>query len=366
MILFLIYLLVYSIYLVVFLWGGWKRLLTKIASNTNDESIGLENITVIIPFRNEEKRIIPLLNSIGETKHLPIEVIFVDDHSTDKSPRLIEQITNESIKLISLPNSIKGKKRAIEQGVLAANTEHILTLDADIQISQVYFLNIGKLKQADLHVLPVAHTSSNLLHRFIQQDVLLANFLNVAIAGWKRPIFCSGANLLFRKSEYLEATNNSPYFEIDSGDDVFLLREFQLNNKQIEFQTDSSLEVQTELPQSIPDFFHQRMRWLGKAFKVGDSLANTLAQLQFFFAFANIIFLLGCILGLPLTHAVSLVLLKTLLELVFSFSFYKNNGQLGLWILVPIYLLILPILNGIMLLAFLGYKPRWKDRLVVQ
>jgi hypothetical protein len=70
--------------------------------------------------------------------------------------------------------------------------------------------------------------------------------------------------------------------------------------------------------------------------------------------------------GLPLTHAVSLVLLKTLVELVFSFSFYKNNGQLGLWIFVPIYLLILPILNGIMLLAFLGYKPKWKDRLVVQ
>lgn len=366
MIVLVIYLLVYSLYLMVFLRGGRNRLLKKNGNPKRGNSIGLENITVVIPFRNEEKRIAPLLNLIRESDSLPFELIFVDDHSVDQSDYMIQQLLTDSIKCIALPPTEKGKKRAIYEGVMAAKTEYILTLDADIQWSNEYFLNLGQLKEADLHVLPVTHTSSLFLNRFLQQDVFFATILNLSITGWCRPIFCSGANLLFKKEAYLEAVSESSYFEIDSGDDVFLLREFQKNKKQIEVQTDSSLEVETTLPQSFSEFFNQRMRWLGKAFKVGDTLANALAQIQFIFAFTNLFFLAGCWFFLPINSALFLTGVKTVFELLFSFDFYKIRKSFGLWILVPVYLLLLPILNGVMLMAFLGYKPRWKGRLIVQ
>jgi glycosyltransferase involved in cell wall biosynthesis len=349
----------------VFLWGGWIRLQRKKSLVNQEKSIGIENITVVIPFRNEEKRILPLLESIKKSEFLPQEIIFVDDHSEDQNHTLIEQIRNRSIKLISLENEI-GKKRAIERGVKEAKTDFILTLDADVHFTPSYFINLGNLTYLDLHILPVKQNSVSFLNRFVQQDVLFADLLNKSIAGWIRPIFCSGANLLFNKEAYLEVINGTSFFEIDSGDDVFLLREFQRKNKKINVQTDSNLEVQTELPKTFEESIHQRMRWLGKSFKVRDRLANILAQVQFVFALLNIGFLISSVIFIPLKYTLLLIFLKVLIELLFSFHYYQKSKQLGLWLTVPFYLLILPIINGMMLFAFLGFKPKWKGRLVVQ
>ena len=360
-----VYLLIYTLYLLGFLWGGWVRLRRKNSLVNQENSIGLTNITVIIPFRNEEKRISLLLESIKQSEFLPHEIIFVDDHSEDETQLLLEQVRNESITLISLENEV-GKKRAIEKGVKAAKTDFILTLDADVHFSPDYFTHLGNLKNSDLHILPVRQSSMNFLNRFLQQDVLFADLLNKSIAGWIRPIFCSGANLLVKKESFLEAINQTSYFEFDSGDDVFLLREFQRRNKKIKIHIDSNLEVQTELPITFEESIHQRMRWLGKSFKVGDRLANSLAQMQFAFSLLNIGFLSGCFVFLELKFALILIFLKTVTELLFSFHYYRKSNQLGLWLSVPFYLLILPIINGMMLFAFLGFKPKWKGRLVVQ
>jgi len=211
--LFFVYLLVYSFYLLVFHPGGVIRLKQKKSKFINEKSIGLENITAIIPFRNEEKRINQLLDSINNSLTLPCEIIFVDDHSDDETQLLIEKVQNRSIKLISLENEV-GKKRALEKGIREAKTDFILTLDADVHFSPEYFIKIGNLHNSDLHILPVKYFSIRFLNRFIQQDVLLADLLNKSIAGWIRPIICSGENLLFKKAAYLEAINETSFFEI--------------------------------------------------------------------------------------------------------------------------------------------------------
>jgi cellulose synthase/poly-beta-1,6-N-acetylglucosamine synthase-like glycosyltransferase len=341
------------------------RLKRKKVKITQVNSIGLENITVIIPFRNEEKRISPLLESIRNSPFLPSEIIFVDDNSDDETHTLIKKIENTSIKLISLENEV-GKKRAIEKGVKDSKTDFILTLDADVHFSPDFFTHLAKLTPVDLHILPVKQNSMSFLNRFLQQDILFADLLNKSITGWSRPVFCSGANLLVKKDAYLEAINQTSYFEFDSGDDVSLLREIQRKNKKIEVQLGSSLAVETELPTTLNESIHQRMRWLGKAFKVRDQLANSLAQIQFAFSLLNIGFIIGIFIFLPMKLAFTFIFLKTLLELLFSFDYYRKNNDLGLWLTVPFYLLLLPLINGIMLFAFLGFKPKWKDRLVVQ
>lgn len=359
------YLIIYSCYLLLFLWVGWLRLKRKNKINHPNDRIGLANITVIIPFRNEEKRIAPLVESLRKSKALPFEIIFVDDHSEDETQLLLQQVRNESITLISLENEV-GKKRAIEKGVKAVKTDFFLTLDADVHFLPDYFTHLGNLKNSDLHILPVRQSSMNFLNRFAQQDVLFADFLNKSIAGWIRPIFCSGANLLVKKDAYLEAINQTSYFEIDSGDDVFLMREIQRKKKNIEIHVDSNLAVETELPQTFNESVHQRMRWLGKAFKVRDQLANSLAQIQFAFSLLNIGFIIGIFIFLPIKLAFTFIFLKTLLELLFSFDFYRKSNQLALWLTIPFYLLLLPLINGIMVFAFFGFKPKWKGRSVVQ
>ncbi|MFM7662324.1 MAG: glycosyltransferase [Bacteroidota bacterium] len=362
---FTIYLILYVLFLLVFFWGGASLSFQKKASTSKSDSIKLENITVVIPFRNEERRIAPLLGCIKQSQSLPKEFIFVDDHSDDETLKLIKQVANAKIKMLSMEKT-SGKKRSIEKGINAAETDYVLTLDADVSFSPHFFGNLEKLKPANLHILPVKHHCSNFIRLFFQQDVILASFLNVCISGWKRPILCSGANLLIHRHSYFETVMNPSYFEIDSGDDIFLLRAMQQKNKKIELHTESDFAVQTELPLTWNECIHQRMRWLGKAIKVGDRLANASAQIQFAFSFLNIGFLVGCLLFLPTKYALTLLFLKIFVELLFSFSYYRKNKQLGLWFFLPLYLVILPVVNGIMLFAFFGFQPKWKGRLVVQ
>ena len=91
-----------------------------------------EKISVIVPFRNEESNLLPLLMSLEKQTDNNYEVIFIDDHSSDNGYNiLLQNITKENFKLLKLPPNNIGKKTAISYGIKHSNGEIILTIDAD-------------------------------------------------------------------------------------------------------------------------------------------------------------------------------------------------------------------------------------------
>ena len=94
----------------------------------------MEN-SIIVPAYNEEKRITNFLDDLlkfSESNLKNYEIIFVDDGSTDNTLKVIKnKIKNkEHIKIISYAKN-QGKGEAVRRGVLAANGEKILFIDAD-------------------------------------------------------------------------------------------------------------------------------------------------------------------------------------------------------------------------------------------
>jgi glycosyltransferase involved in cell wall biosynthesis len=362
-----IYVLVYSILLISFLLGGYSHLKRKNFVNSKNEKINLENITVIIPFRNEENRISGLLNSIINSQSQPKSYLFIDDHSTDQTQTLIQNHLGKiPFEIVTIPNNKYGKKRAIEIGVSMVNTQYILTLDADVIFENDYFDNLSLLNECDMSILPVKHCYRYFFNGFLQQDVILANLMNVGITGWKRPILCSGANLLFSKDAYLKFTKKSNYFNTDSGDDVFLMRTFQKENLNIHVHYENKLSVKTSMPERITEYFHQRLRWIGKSKKVDDQLANGLAMAQFILSSLNWVVLILSFIYLPLNQIITFLTLKTTIEWASTFSYYRDQNELNLWVFIPIYILILPIINSMIIVSSIFIKPSWKNRLVVQ
>ena len=93
-------------------------------------------VSVIIPARNEERNIERCVRSVLATRYPSVEVIVVDDHSTDGTGDLVRAIARdergfESIGAPELPTGWFGKQWACATGVNAARGELLLFTDAD-------------------------------------------------------------------------------------------------------------------------------------------------------------------------------------------------------------------------------------------
>ena len=96
-------------------------------------------LSIIIPLLNEEESIRPLYKWILKAldgKVSSLEVIFIDDGSTDGSWEIIQTLAMEhnEVKAISFTKNY-GKSQALNAGFKAAKKKYVATLDCDLQDS---------------------------------------------------------------------------------------------------------------------------------------------------------------------------------------------------------------------------------------
>ena len=146
-------------------------------------------VSVIIPARNEARNIERCVKSVLATAYAPIEVIVVDDRSTDGTAELVEPATGRRLHLIrgtDPPAGWFGKQWAIMQGYLAATGELLLFADADTRHEREL---IGRAvaalqaERADLFTVLPRQEMRTFWERVIQPHVMLALEAGVAPLG---------------------------------------------------------------------------------------------------------------------------------------------------------------------------------------
>ena len=98
----------------------------------------------MIPARNEEKTILKTLNSIKNQNYKNLQVVIVDDNSSDKTKKIVNKFKEGFRNLIllkgkQLPSGWVGKTWALKQAVDQANKkffDYYLFLDSDITFSK--------------------------------------------------------------------------------------------------------------------------------------------------------------------------------------------------------------------------------------
>lgn len=89
------------------------------------------SVSVIIPARNEEANLPRLLRSISASASMTVEVLVVDDHSTDRTAEVAREAGATVVSVEPLPAAWTGKAWACYQGAQQASGALLLFLDAD-------------------------------------------------------------------------------------------------------------------------------------------------------------------------------------------------------------------------------------------
>jgi len=289
-ILFLIFLIL-LIHYVIFLYKiyvGLSKLTNKVS-----EKIPEEFVSIIVPFRNEEKNILKTYTSLTAQNYPQekYEIIFVNDSSDDNSLELLRNLSKrENVGVYSVPDDYSlnaHKKRAIRFGIEKSKGEIIVTTDADCMHSKDWLISLVKFMDAKTGFIsgPVEFNSdSTLFIRMQRLEFAGLVITGAGLIGSDNPIICNAANIAYRKKAFESVGGFTYQMSLSSGDDELLMQKIHLDTDyQIKFALDKKAIVSTEANPTLKDFYHQRKRWASKGLFYGDSFLLIKLVLIFLF-----------------------------------------------------------------------------------
>lgn len=276
--LFLLLLFLYT-RLFFFYTKSWKEI--KIPSEKNNS----DYISVIVACRNEEKNISNLIEDVRSQcfDENRFEMIVVNDHSEDGTLKILNYESEKwnNLRIINLDNKVFGKKNAIKEAAKIAKGEIIICTDADcrvgenwIQTMSDYFTNTDcKFVSASIFY----KEQNSLFSKYQMLEILSLVSTSGAAINRKKATICNGANLAFRKKEYLEIPDDE--FNNFRTDDVSLLHYFKKNfTNSISFSKQKEAIVSTSESPTFLSYLSQKLRWIStsKSLKDRDTILVSL------------------------------------------------------------------------------------------
>ena len=311
-------------------------------------------ISVVIPFRNEANHLPQLISAIQDLSIQPLEIIWVNDHSEDNSYHHLQHLPNHH-KIYSLPADVIGKKNALKYGIEMSKGKYILTWDADIVINANYFKSIQNEPITSLLILPVQMHGRNWKEVFYELDYYFVNALNKGLSSLLQPFIANGANLLFEKEKYFSTASYKYPPTIASGDDMFLLHDFKLQNYDCRISTTSELIAVTAAPKTFNDFLQQRIRWAQKTPQLKDKHLRIVSYL-------GITVILLYLFSLLSDKYLLCIFLKILLDCLFLIPFLIVIQRKNIIPFIPVFSILHPFYILYISLAVKFKKVNWKNR----
>ncbi len=327
----------------------------------------LPTVSIIVAARNEEKNILACLESLNNLEYPEnkLEIIIVDDASTDNTSTLIVEFIKGKNRFRTLrleetdSAKLRGKVRAMAEGIKIANGEIILTTDADCVVSPIWAKTIASYYLEDVGVVN-GFTSQSISNSFSGMqaiDFIYLLFIAAGTINLGKPVSCIGNNMSFRKKAYEEAGGfeNLPFSVTE---DFLLLNSI---NKLGKYKTLYPLNKDSLLiskpVSTLKELFNQKKRWavggietppLGMGLMLWSFLTNLFLFLTPFFFSAVWLYLL--IFKVSIDFFVLLPVHQRL-------GLQKNLKYFLIFeIYYIIYVLVLPFV------VLFNKKVKWKDR----
>jgi cellulose synthase/poly-beta-1,6-N-acetylglucosamine synthase-like glycosyltransferase len=327
--------------------------------------------SVIVSFRNEENNLPVILNDLSLQDYPPekFEVILINDHSDDQSLLVARDFCkhHETFRVVLLPNDKAGKKEALHAGISAARHEIIVTTDADCRAGRQWLSTLASFYEdfspALIIGLVVPPSGEKGFFSYFQNlESISLTGAGAASAIDRRPIYCSGANLCYRKELYYRYSD--PMLQsVISGDDTFLLLQMKKQfRSDIRILKSKHALIRTKSETNPAGFIRQRSRWISKSIHYRDRDILLSALVVFFANLMTAISVLFLFFGFPPWVFPVLLAMKFLPDGIFLWHLSRYFGlPFRLFhyavsaVIYPLYLMIS------MTRAFL-FPVEWKGR----
>ena len=242
------------------------------------------SVTILVAARNEAANICHCLQALSQQNYPEqfLQIVVIDDHSTDNTAAIVESFPQPNINLLRLPSGWSGKKRALEFGAAATQSTYILTTDADCLPplnwvhDQVRHLEERQLAASTGPVLLTGDNSP--LYRFQALDMAGMMLLTAVGLHTETWILGNGASLAYRRTAFETAGGYAGNRGTASGDDIFLIAKISGQApRAVQFLKQPGAAVWTPAAQDWRAFFRQRLRWGTKNAAAPASMGTTLA-----------------------------------------------------------------------------------------
>lgn len=359
--------------LIISLIKGWQNI--KPYQRTTKKPI--TKVSILVAARNEEANITNLINDVLAQDYNPdlIELVIVNDHSTDRTADIVVSFANKGVQLINL-NEADGvnsyKKKAIQTAIKHTKGDLIITTDADCRMGPNWLNTIVDFYEANGFQLissPVAYFEEK--NNFEKTQTLEFSYLiglGAAAIGNNHPATCNGANLAYERRAFEKVNGFAGIDDLASGDDELLLHKIMATpGYRIGFLKNEDAIVYTYAQPNLTAFIRQRKRWASKSTRYKN---KGVMMLGIGFWLFNLSMLLNglCAIFLPEDYFWKILLAQFLIKNLVDFfflilltSFFKRKQLL----------VLLPILNvlHVFYIIYIGImgnagKYNWKDRMV--
>ncbi|MHB8511783.1 MAG: glycosyltransferase [Actinomycetota bacterium] len=231
-------------------------------------------VSICVPAHNEERVIRKTLTSLGRVRWNNLEVIVIDDGSTDSTAEIASRFP---VRVIRQPQG--GKAAALNSGIQAATGELICVIDADTVMEPDFLLKaVPHFARPDIAAVAgnvKVGNRRNLLTKLQALEYIVSLSLDKRAQSASNLItVVPGAAGMFRKSA-LQAAGGYPSSTVVEDADLTI----SLLRAGMKIVYEPRAIVRTEAPESIKDVMSQRRRWsLGTYEVLGKHAAAAVGQ----------------------------------------------------------------------------------------
>ena len=202
-------------------------------------------VSVVIPARNESSTIATVVGSILSTTYHPLELIVVDDRSSDDTAAIVERFSDPRLRLVRgerLPAGWYGKPWACLQGYRAAKGDILLFTDADTRHApELLARAVGALvkEKADLVTVAPLQRCVTFWERVVMPQIWLLLALRyhpdaVNRARRERDVIANGQFILTTRKAY-EATGTHEAVRHEVAEDLALAQRYLRHGRKLHF-----------------------------------------------------------------------------------------------------------------------------------